>query len=81
MTIFVGNLNYQATSEELAAFFAQRWHVKVATIPRDRETGRARGFAFVELGSEAEEDEAISVANGADFLGRPLRLDKAKPKR
>ncbi|GAB4213374.1 MAG: RNA-binding protein [Synechococcales cyanobacterium] len=81
MTIFVGNLNYQATAEELAEFFSQRWQVKAATIPRDRDTGKARGFAFVELGTDAEEDEAISEANGADFLGRPLRLDKAKPKR
>jgi RNA recognition motif-containing protein len=81
MTIFVGNLNYKASEGELEAFFTRSWQVKAVTIPVDRETGRARGFAFVELSTEAEEDDAIHNANGADFMGRPLRLDKAKPRR
>ncbi|MDX2273226.1 MAG: RNA-binding protein [Cyanobacteriota bacterium] len=81
MTIFVGNLNYKASQEELTAFFRENWEVKSVTIPTDRETGQARGFAFVELATEAQEEEAISKANGADFMGRPLRLDQAKPRR
>lgn len=81
MTIFVGNLNYKASEEELTAFFTEHWQVKAVTIPMDRESGRARGFAFVELVTDGQEDEAITNANGADFMGRPLRLDKAKPRR
>ncbi|MGY4612535.1 RNA recognition motif domain-containing protein [Thermostichus sp. OS-CIW-38] len=81
MTIFVGNLNYKASTEELKAFFQQRWNVKSVTIPIDRETGQTRGFAFVDLASEAEEDEAIESANGQEFMGRPLRLDRARPRR
>ncbi|MCF2971454.1 RNA-binding protein [Synechococcus sp. Nb3U1] len=81
MTIFVGNLNYKASTEELTAFFQQRWNVKSVTIPTDRETGQTRGFAFVDLATDAEEDEAIDSANGEDFMGRPLRLDRARPRR
>ncbi|ABD03699.1 RNA-binding protein [Synechococcus sp. R55.6] len=81
MTIFVGNLNYKASTEELKAFFQQRWNVKSVTIPIDRETGQTRGFAFVDLATEAEEDEAIESANGQEFMGRPLRLDRARPRR
>jgi len=81
MTIFVGNLNYKASTEELKAFFQQRWNVKSVTIPRDRETGQTRGFAFVELATKAEEEEAINVANGQEFMGRPLRLEWARPRR
>ncbi|MEO0854010.1 MAG: RNA-binding protein [Cyanobacteria bacterium J06648_11] len=80
MTIFVGNLNYQASQDDLTSFFSQNWEVRSITIPLDRETARPRGFAFVELASEAQEDDAIQEANGSIFLGRPLRLDKAKPR-
>ena len=78
MTIFVGNLNYTATAEDLTGFFSQKWEVTSVSIPIDRETGRGRGIAFVNLASPAQEDEAIETANGTDFMGRPLRLDKAK---
>jgi len=81
MTIFVGNLNYKASESELSAFFSENWQVKSVTIPKDRESGLTRGFAFVDLASDSEEDDAIDRANGADFMGRPLRLDKAKPRR
>lgn len=80
MTIFVGNLNYAASQEELTNFFSQNWEVRTITIPLDRETARPRGFAFVELATDAQEDNAIEEANGSMFLGRPLRLDKAKPR-
>lgn len=81
MTIFVGNLNYKASESELSAFFSENWQVKSVTIPKDRESGLTRGFAFVDLATDSEEDDAIDRANGADFMGRPLRLDKAKPRR
>ncbi|MEM6446961.1 MAG: RNA-binding protein, partial [Cyanobacteria bacterium P01_D01_bin.123] len=79
-TIFVGNLNYAASQEELTSFFSQNWEVRSITIPLDRETSRPRGFAFVELATDQQEDNAIEEANGSMFLGRPLRLDKAKPR-
>ena len=78
MTIFVGNLNYAASAEDLTTFFSEKWEVQSVSIPVDRETGRGRGIAFVNLGSSEQEDEAIQDANGTDFMGRPLRLDKAK---
>lgn len=81
MTIFVGNLNYKASTEELTAFFQQRWSVKSVVIPKDRETGKTRGFAFVDLATDAEEKEAIEIANGENFMGRPLRLDWARSRR
>jgi RNA recognition motif-containing protein len=80
MTIFVGNLNYKASPDELKAFFSQQWEVKSVTIPTDRETGLTRGFAFIELNGEAAEQEAIEKANGSEFMGRALRLDWAKPR-
>lgn len=80
MTLFVGNLNYTATTETLQEFFGERWTVQSVSIPTDRETGRTRGFAFVDLSSASEEEEALENANGADFMGRPLRIDWAKPR-
>ncbi len=80
MTLFVGNLNYTASPEALQTFFGERWTVRSVSIPTDRETGRTRGFAFVDLSSSGEEEEALEQANGADFMGRPLRIDWAKPR-
>lgn len=80
MTIFVGNLNYKASATELETFFSERWAVKSVAIPTDRETGLTRGFAFIDLDSDTEELEAIEVLNGSEFMGRPLRLDHAKPR-
>ncbi len=80
MTIYVGNLSYQATEEDLKTVFADYGTVKRVVLPTDRETGRMRGFAFVEMTEEAQEDAAISELDGAEWMGRQLRVNKARPK-
>lgn len=80
MTIYVGNLSYQATDEDLRSVFAEYGSVKRVVVPTDRETGRMRGFAFVEMAEDAHEDTAISELDGAEWMGRQLRVNKAKPK-
>lgn len=80
MTIYVGNLSYQATEEDLKTVFAEYGGVKRVTLPTDRETGKMRGFAFVEMTDEAQEDAAIEELNEAEWMGRVLRVNKARPK-
>ena len=80
MTIYVGNLSYQATEEDLRTVFADYGTVKRVVLPTDRETGRMRGFAFVEMTDDAQEDSAISELDGAEWMGRQLRVNKARPK-
>lgn len=80
MTIYVGNLSFQATEEDLRDVFAEYGEVKRISLPIDRETGRKRGFAFVEMAEEAHEDSAISELDGAEWLGRELRVNKARPR-
>lgn len=80
MTIYIGNLSYQATADDLTEVFAEYGAVKRISLPVDRETGRMRGFAFVELAEEAQEDTAIADLDGAEWLGRQLKVNKAKPK-
>lgn len=80
MSLYVGNLSYQVTSEDLEAVFADYGTVKRVQLPTDRETGRMRGFAFVEMSSDAEEDAAIEALDGAEWMGRALKVNKAKPK-
>lgn len=80
MTIYVGNLSYQVTQEDLREVFAEYGSVKNVVIPIDRETGKMRGFAFVEMLEEAQEDSAISELDGAEWMGRQIRVNKAKPK-
>jgi RNA recognition motif-containing protein len=80
MTIYVGNLSFKATETELRDVFAEYGAVKRVVVPTDRETGRARGFAFVELEEIEHEDSAIGQLDGAEWMGRQLRLNKAKPK-
>ncbi len=80
MTIYIGNLSYRATEEDLRAVFAEYGTVKRVVLPTDRETGRMRGFAFVEIIEDAQEDVAIAELDGAEWMGRPLRVNKAKPK-
>jgi RNA recognition motif-containing protein len=80
MTIYVGNLSYQATEEDLSSVFAEYGAVKRVVLPTDRETGRMRGFAFVEMADEAHEDTAISELDGAEWMGRQLRVNKARPR-
>ncbi|MCK8782760.1 RNA-binding protein, partial [Rhizobium sp. NTR19] len=80
MSIYVGNLSYEVTQDALSAVFAEYGSVKRVQLPTDRETGRLRGFAFVEMSSEDEETKAIEALDGAEWLGRDLKVNKAKPK-
>lgn len=80
MSIYVGNLSYQVTEEDITAVFKEYGTVKQVQVPTDRETGRPRGFCFVEMGTEAEETAAIDALDGAEWMGRSLKVNKAKPR-
>ncbi|TAE59859.1 MAG: RNA-binding protein [Nostocales cyanobacterium] len=80
MSIYVGNLSYQVTEEELKAVFSDYGTVSRVQLPTDRETGRPRGFGFVEMESEDQEAAAIEALDGAEWMGRDLRVNKAKPR-
>ncbi|NJM77416.1 MAG: RNA-binding protein [Acaryochloridaceae cyanobacterium RU_4_10] len=80
MSIYVGNLSYDVTQADLTDVFAEYGTVKRVQLPTDRETGRMRGFAFVEMSSDAEEDKAITELDGAEWMGRNLKVNKAKPR-
>ncbi|MBE9058575.1 RNA-binding protein [Sphaerospermopsis sp. LEGE 08334] len=80
MSIYVGNLSYQVTAEDLKLAFAEYGTVSNVQLPVDRETSRPRGFAFVEMSSEAEETAAIEALDGAEWMGRDLKVNKAKPR-
>jgi RNA recognition motif-containing protein len=80
MTIYIGNLSYQATQEDLKSVFEDYGAVKRVVLPTDRETGRMRGFAFVELVDDASEDNAINSLDGAEWMGRYLKVNKARPR-
>jgi len=75
--LFVGNLPYQTTSEDLQALFAEIGTCESATVVSDRETGRSRGFGFVEMGSPDEAQRAIENLNGRDMGGREIKVDMA----
>ncbi|MFN5516361.1 MAG: RNA recognition motif domain-containing protein [Cyanobacteriota bacterium] len=80
MSLYVGNLNYQVTEEDLNAVFAEYGTVKRVQLPTDRETGRVRGFGFVEMSTDAEEQAAIDALDGAEWMGRDLKVNKARPR-
>jgi RNA recognition motif-containing protein len=80
MSIYVGNLSFEVTQDDLNTVFADHGTVKSVKLPTDRETGRMRGFAFVEMGSDAEDDKAIAALDGAEWMGRNLKVNKAKPR-
>lgn len=80
MSIYVGNLSYEVTQEDLSNVFAEYGSVKRVKLPTDRETGRMRGFGFVEMETEAEEAAAIDALDGAEWLGRDLKVNKARPR-
>ncbi|MBD2305510.1 MULTISPECIES: RNA recognition motif domain-containing protein [unclassified Chroococcidiopsis] len=80
MTIYVGNLSYRATEEDLRTVFAEYGTIKRIVLPMDRETGRMRGFAFVDMDEDAQEESAIAELDGAEWMGRQLRVNKAKPR-
>jgi RNA recognition motif-containing protein len=80
MSIYVGNLSYEVTEADLSTVFAEYGTVKRVQLPVDRENGRIRGFGFVEMGTETEEQAAIEALDGAEWMGRELRVNKAKPR-
>ena len=78
--LFVGNLSFRTTSEDLRAAFAQIGMVESASVIEDRETGRSRGFAFVEMASADEAQAAINEFHGKEVDGRSLTVNEAKPR-
>jgi RNA recognition motif-containing protein len=80
VTIYVGNLSFQATEDDIKDVFAEYGEVTRISLPIDRETGKKRGFAFVDMAEEAHEDAAIAELDGAEWLGRELRVNKARPR-
>ncbi|NEP17977.1 MAG: RNA-binding protein [Leptolyngbya sp. SIO4C1] len=80
MTIYIGNLSFQATEDDIRDVFVEYGEVVRITLPLDRETNKPRGFAFIEMKEDAQEDLAIAELDGAEWLGRNLRVNKAKPK-
>ncbi len=80
MSIYVGNLAYSVTQEDLVGVFSEYGTVKRVQVPTDRETGRMRGFAFVEMSEDAEETAAIEALDGAEWMGRDLKVNKARPR-
>jgi cold-inducible RNA-binding protein len=80
MKLYVGNLAFQTSSEELQQLFAQAGTVQSASVIEDRDTGRSRGFGFVEMASPEEGQNAISQFNGKEFNGRNLTVNEARPR-
>ena len=80
LNIFVGNLSFSTTGDDLSTAFAQYGKVESAQVIMDRQTGRSRGFGFVEMPDSGEAKAAISAMNGSDLQGRPLTVNEAKPR-
>ncbi len=79
MKLYVGNLSYEMTEEQLNTLFSEAGEVTSAKIITDRQTGQARGFGFVEMETKLEGQKAISILNGRSIDGRPLAVNEAKP--
>ncbi|MEO7539211.1 MAG: RNA-binding protein [Pyrinomonadaceae bacterium] len=80
MKLYVGNLSFQTSSQELEELFASMGTVESATVVEDRETGRSRGFGFVEMSSQEEGEKAIAELNGQEVSGREIKVNEAKPR-
>jgi RNA recognition motif-containing protein len=80
MKLYVGNLAFQTSSEDLQQLFAQAGNVESASVVEDRDTGRSRGFGFVEMASKEEGEAAIAQFNGTEFKGRNLTVNEARPR-
>ena len=80
MSIYVGNLSFAVTSDDITQVFSEYGTVKSVSVPADRETGKMRGFAFVEMGAETEETAAIEALDGVEWMERTLRDNTAKPR-
>jgi RNA recognition motif-containing protein len=77
--LYVGNLGYDVTSNDLEQMFAAHGTVKSAQVITDRDTGRSKGFAFVEMGADQEAQAAIAALNGKDVAGRSMTVNEARP--
>jgi RNA recognition motif-containing protein len=80
MNIYVGNLSYSLSESELRDAFAAYGEVSSVNVLMDRETGRSRGFGFVEMPNQAEAEAAVAEINGKEVGGRPLRVNEARPR-
>ena len=81
MNIYVGNLAFEVTEDELRSAFEAHGSVDTATIIKDKFTGQSRGFGFVEMPVKEEAEAAISSLNGTDLKGRPIKVNEARPRR
>jgi len=81
MKLYVGNLSYEVTDDELRETFEGFGQVASATVVKDRYTGQSKGFGFVEMPTDSEARAAITGVNGKDLKGRPVRVDEARPPR
>jgi RNA recognition motif-containing protein len=77
--LYVGNLPYTATESDLTEKFSASGTVESCKVITDRDTGQSKGFGFIEMGSDAEAQAAISSLNGTDYDGRPMKVNEAKP--
>ncbi|MDV3352476.1 RNA-binding protein [Leptolyngbyaceae cyanobacterium CCMR0082] len=80
MSIYVGNLSYDVTREDIEDVFNEYGRVNRVSLPMDRESGRPRGFAFVEMAAKEDEAKAIEALDGAEWMGRVMRVNEAKPR-
>lgn len=80
MKLYVGNLSFQTSSQDLEDLFAGIGTVESASVVEDRETGRSRGFGFVEMANQADGEKAIADLDGQEFAGRNLKVNEAKPR-
>ncbi len=80
MKIYVGNMPYSVSSEELSEMFGQYGQVAEANVIMDRETGRSKGFGFVDMPNDAEANEAVEALNSTQMSGRTLRVSEARPR-
>lgn len=81
MTLYVGNLPFNLKEDQIESMFGQYGSVLSVKIIMDRDTGRSKGFGFVEMGSDEEGNEAINHLNGAEFAGRKIRVNEANDRR
>jgi RNA recognition motif-containing protein len=78
--LYVGNMTYDTTEEQLRTMFAEAGTVVEVAVIKDRDTGTAKGFAFITMGSQADAAKAITLFNGKEVSGRPLTVNAAKPR-
>ncbi len=80
MRIYIGNMPYSITSEDLSEMFGEYGHVQDATVIMDRETGRSKGFGFIEMPNNSEADRAIKELNSTQLQGRMITVNQARPR-